>query len=155
MLPAATLVHLETVAAVKGMPLDRVYQAVDDGELLWVFNLATKPGGLRELRVWSAELMNPSVRQLPLEQALARIIGTGRARLRGTELNLLLAISRPHLLRLCRTRQLRFQIEAHTRWVARDSLAAFLQKRWLGAALAAGDLPKRTCEKGSPVLSSN
>ena len=122
MLPATPLVHLETVAALQGQSMERLYQAVDAGELLWCFNLAVRPDGLRDLRLWSAELMDPTVRQLPLDQALARIIGTSRARLRGTELTLLLGISRPHVLKLCRS---------HTGTVAAivfpDSLSATLQ----------------------------
>ena len=84
----------------------------------WAAKLAQDP----DQTLWSAELMDPTVRQLPLDQALARIIGTSRARLRGTELTLLLGISRPHVLKLCRS---------HTGTVAAivfpDSLSATLQ----------------------------
>ena len=127
------LVPIVIVRALRGLTADAVQSLADTGELrfVWNINYRGKRATCPDLRFWLREVIQPaSVSKLTLPAALAMIIGTNRARFRGTELSQLLLVSSPQIHRLQKSRALPGKIVDRTLWVARADLEKFLMERF-------------------------
>lgn len=54
--PRVPLVKMDTVIAARGEFAEAIKKHVDRGHLRWVFNVATKPRSIRDLRFWNREV---------------------------------------------------------------------------------------------------
>src|SRR5262249_46491445 len=128
---------IETVSCVTGMSIEHVYEMVERGRYLWVWNVSSGIGSKRELRFWSREINNRSaVRKLTLDAVIqaavpyrANVSGQFDG-LRAWEFRHLLRLSKPtlHLMReelaMCgKTRHL---------FIPRANIEQFFLRRWLG-----------------------
>ena len=136
-LPLSTrtvLVTLDTLRSVLGVDADSILAKVEAGELRWVFNVAVGDD-VRELRFWAKELIAPEfVTNLTIKQAIAEILGSQRARWRGTEIAQLLLVSRPTIMRLVNTEELPGDVIGGVIQVPRASLEKFLLARLLNGS---------------------
>jgi len=128
---------IETVSCVSGLSIEKVYEMVERGRYLWVWNVSSGIGSKRELRFWSREINDPAaVRKLKLDAVIqaavpyrAHVSGQYDG-LRAWEFRHLLRISKPtlHLLRgelaICGT--------ARNLFIPRAKIEQFFQRRWLG-----------------------
>lgn len=127
MTPLATL---NTVRLLRGLSTEAVLALVESGQLRWVFNIATSGRTARELRFWPRELKEPgSVAKLAPALVVNELLGTQRTQFRGSEVADFLCASRQLIQRLHQGRQIAGRIEGHTRWITRQSLAEFLNRR--------------------------
>jgi hypothetical protein len=119
------------VRAARGLTDQQVFDLVEDGQLLWVFNFARKASRQRELRFWLAEIGDPKqVAQLGIEDVLARILPQARNSFGTFDINLLLSLSKITAWRLARALGKRDSLD---NWrVERRVLADFLRQRWIG-----------------------
>ena len=133
------LVKLDTVIAACGLRAEAVYARVDNGTLRWVFNLSSRTGsGTRDLRFWNRELAafatrdpaHPSLRQMPIAEAVDEIIGP-RTQFYAGDVCLLLGIRRPTL------QQLRIELQGPVtgQLYPRPRLEQFLCRRIAGICL--------------------
>jgi hypothetical protein len=125
------LVDVNMVRAARGVDADTVTAWVDSGELVWVWNVSTNPGGeIRELRFWAGEIIcQDKVRALSLNHVVNALL-PAREWFRGTEVSHLLLVSRPTVWFL-RT-ELKAVLIGHTLKVKRMELVAFFKRRWVG-----------------------
>jgi hypothetical protein len=112
---------------------------VEEGELIHVFDFATKGSRCQHLRFYVPELTHPeTVRHLPLKEVINRIVGTGRERLRLSECLSLLMFSWQHAATLIQSGELKARREnysgpsGHVTWLPTEELKIFLAARWLG-----------------------
>jgi hypothetical protein len=130
------LVTTDVLRAVRGVDAETIHAAVDDFELRWVFNISADPARVRELRFWTKEIIAPEfTRRLNLAKAINEILGEGRSRWRGVEIQHLLLVSRPTIMRLHRHGDLPGKVVKGTFWTPRPALESFLRTRWHSAAL--------------------
>jgi hypothetical protein len=69
---------LEGVRSIMGLSTDQALEQVEDGKLLWVFNLGTKADGQKKnaLRVWVNSVREPkAVERMALPEVVALIVG--------------------------------------------------------------------------------
>jgi hypothetical protein len=128
---------VETVSCVAGLSLDQIYEMVDRGRYLWVWDISVGYGSKRALRFWSREINDPiSAAKLKLDAVIgiaipfrAHISGQYDG-LRAWEFRDLLRISKPclhamrHELGVCGTTRNLF--------IPRASIEEFFRKRWVG-----------------------
>jgi hypothetical protein len=128
---------IETVSCLAGVSLEHVYEMVERGRYLWVWNVSTGIGSKRELRFWSREINDPaSARKLKLDAVIqaavpyrAHVSGQYDG-LRAWEFRHLLRLSKPtlHLMReelgICGT--------ARNLFIPRANIEQFFRRRWLG-----------------------
>jgi len=130
------LVTTDVLRAVRGVDAESIYDAVDNFRLRWVFNISTDPAKVRELRFWAKEAIAPEFTQrLKLAGVMTQILGPDRARWSGSEIQQLLLVSRPTVMRLHRHGVLPGKVVRRTFWTTRQELEHFLQKRWVSAGL--------------------
>lgn len=127
--PRAALVTVDTACTVLGVDSETLTSMVEDGSLVWVWDLSARQNCIRSLRFWTGELMDRSAARKPRAEVISAIIPASRDRFRTSELAQALRISDPHLLRLVQCGHLVGTIEGHTRWITRKSAAAFLESR--------------------------
>jgi hypothetical protein len=136
--PTAVLVDASVVAAVRGVPVDRVFNWVDGDRnnwLLWVWNVGAQNHGKRELRFWSVEINQcEPVASLAIETVIDRIVPRRNlpgqsVGLRNWELAALLNISRSSLQAL--RGELAFRETDEGIFYGRETIVSFLQRRWL------------------------
>lgn len=131
------LVTVDMVRAALGVDADTVSAKVDAGELRWVFDVSLGED-LRELRFWAKEIISATAcHDLTTAQAVKEILGTERSRWRGTEIQHLLLVSRPTVMRLHHSSELPGEIIGGTFWAKRAALETFLRAR-LCAAIPEG-----------------
>ena len=123
------LVTLETVRIKRGCDAESVLNCVGDAMhpkfLRWAFNIGVKPNGeIRELRFWKDELFGDADAWMPLDVAIARILGTRRTFPRG-EIEVQWTMNHMTISRLIRAGELT-EINHE---LTRASLAAFLERR--------------------------
>ncbi len=123
------LVSLDVVRAVLGVDAVTVASLVDSGELAWVFDVSATKSSQRELRFWTRELFAPEQCRMSPTRALQMILGKGRQRWRGSEIEQLLLASRASILRWNRAGDLPGETVDHTFWVTREALTGFLKSR--------------------------
>jgi hypothetical protein len=119
---------------VLSLDTESIHEMVDTGELRWVWDVSSCPpvdAGRRELRFWMGELLAPGIQSsAAVGTVVACVIGhPTETRLRGHTVCQVLAVARPHLLRLAVTGELRGEVAHRVRWVDRPSLEAFLGRR--------------------------
>jgi hypothetical protein len=130
------LVTTDVLRAVRGVDAEVIHAAVDDFRLRWVFNIAVDPAKARELRFWAKEVIAPEfTRTLSFAAALQEILGENRTRWRGAEIQQLLLISRPTIMRLHHHGDLPGKVVRGTFWTARPAVENFLRTRWVSAPL--------------------
>ncbi len=136
----STFCSIETVSCVTGLPVDRLYELVDSGNYLWVWNVSTGVGSRRELRFWCREINNPAtVINLSLDAAITAIIPR-RVHLAGQQNGLfnwefrqLLRISKSTLSGL--RHELGVTGTERDLFIPRASIETFFRRRWLGNIL--------------------
>jgi hypothetical protein len=148
----STFCGIDTVSCILGLQVDQVYDRVESGDYLWVWNISTGAGVKRELRFWSREINDPaSVVNHTLDSAIKAIIPS-RAHIPGQGDGLHNWEVR-HLLRLSKSTISELRKEFDVKGTARDifvpraSLEKFLRRRWLGNI----NLPDSTLES-DPTL---
>jgi hypothetical protein len=132
-----TFCGIDTVSCVVGRSVPQVYDLVESGRFLWVWNVSSGAGARRELRFWSREINDPaSVANFTLDAVIKSVI-PNRQRLPGQRDGLHNWEFR-HLLRLSKptTCELRNElgIRGTTRhlFIPRTRLEQFFRRRWLG-----------------------
>ena len=124
------LVTVDMVRAALGVDADSVAAKVDAGELRWAFDVSVNAAELRELRFWAKEIIAPELtKSLTVAEAINQILGTERQRWRGTEIQHLLLVSRPTVMRLHHGGELPGEIVGNTLWVTRSGIQQFLKSR--------------------------
>ena len=129
-LPVNSRVCLVDVNAIRthcGCDADRVFEDVENGKYLYVFNLARQPGTWRELRFWINEVAAPeSMAGLSLPEVVNHILPANRAWFSPGDVCLRFLITRPTYKRI------RHEISQPVGNVKREPLAQWLQARWVG-----------------------
>jgi hypothetical protein len=148
----STFCGIDTVSCVSGLSIDHVYDRIDSGRYLWVWNVSAGVGAKRELRFWSREINDPaSVASLTLNAVIKAIIPK-RAHLSGQNDGLHNWEFR-HLLRLSKSTASELRKELDIKGTPRDlfipraCLDKFFRSRWLGNI----NLPDSTLES-DPTL---
>lgn len=128
------LIKMDTVIAARGESADVIHAHVEKGRLHWVFNVAAKPRGVRDLRFWNREIAVFSdtdrsgltgLATADVHSVVAEILGTAKA-FRPTDACLLLGIRRPTLMAL------RCELgAADSETISRQALERFLIRRRL------------------------
>lgn len=126
-----TLVGVDVVRAVKGgMDTESVTALLDAGEFRWVWDVSRAGTHRRELRFLAAEILRQSP---PRDESSAIVAALGgmerRPRFRCAEVEQRWLLSAQTVLRLGRAEEFRTTMEGRTKWISRDSLVAFLQRR--------------------------
>ena len=131
---------VETVSCVTGLPVDDLYELVESGNYLWVWNVSVGEGSRRELRFWCREINHPStVLNLTLNGAIFGIIPR-RARLEGRHGGLYYWELR-NLLRLSKStlKGMRPELDPvgseGNLLIPLPNLQKFFRRRWLGNIL--------------------
>jgi hypothetical protein len=153
------LLQLPTVRDLTGLRRDEIFDRVDGASLLhrgfaWVWDIAPlkirnqkleirNQNPVRNLRFWRAEVLaygGPDDRKYgdyELAWVINQILPPGRRHFHSGEVLQMFALSRNSLQRL--RAELNGQLAgARSVMFTRENLAAFLQRRWLGAAFARG-----------------
>ena len=125
------LVSLEAARSVLGLTAEKVFALVDDGSLLWVFNLGAVKSPKRNLCFWQPALHNPKkFAALDIDEVIAAILPPARNQYRTTEIRLLFCLGRATAWRLVKALGKR---TGRGQWyVERSVLANFLHWRWVG-----------------------
>jgi hypothetical protein len=132
------MVTMDTVRAALGLNAERVLEKVESGRLRWVWDISLRRqsaglgagGSVRELRFWVCELVAPEwCHELAPQQTLALILGGRREHWRATEVMQWLLCSRAVVKRLVDADQLSGPKLGRARWISRESLAGFLERR--------------------------
>lgn len=133
------LVPLPVAAFVLSSSVAQVLAMVDDGQLLHVFDFASRGSLRRELRFTTEELVNSkAVANLSLNQLLAQLL-PNRTRFRSGELTQMLSLSFQHLHTLKFSGDLPARTEpsnspaGRVTWVQSEDIRRFLADRWLGS----------------------
>jgi hypothetical protein len=123
------------VRAARGISADKVNELVEAGGLLWVFNMGRrqKDKGIRNLRFWLPEIVNPSgMTSFKLEEVISKILPASRPAFSGSEICQWFLVSRPTVMRL--GVECRGVVSKQALTVARPSLVSYLQRRWIGTS---------------------
>jgi hypothetical protein len=134
----STFCGIDTVSCVAGLSVDQVYDRVESGAFLWVWNVSSGASGKRELRFWSREINDPvSVTNLTLDAVIKAIIPE-RAHVPGQRDGLHNWEFR-HLLRLSKSsvselrKELCVKGTIRNLFIPRENIEQFFQRRWLGS----------------------
>lgn len=145
---------IDTVSCLAGLSHSRVYELVESGYYLWVWNVSSGRTGRRELRFWTREISRrASVSRLTLDDVLKFIIPQ-RAHLAGQfdglrnwELRHLLRISKTSLCKM--RRELGMCGTSRNLLIPRANLERFFRRRWCGNFTSSrGQTMAKPCKKG-------
>jgi hypothetical protein len=132
--PRVRLVSIGMVRTIRGCDADTVLKCVEDAThpnfLRWVFNVAVKPAGIRNLRFWRDELAGNVDKWAEPKTVIEKILGDRHSFPR-RELAASWSLSRVTISRLVRAGEL-VEVagrKGQAREVTRASLAAFLKRR--------------------------
>jgi hypothetical protein len=129
------LVDVQTVRAARCVDAESVFALVDNGDLQWVFDMATDgPGGAqrRELRFWTREIIAPeTTASLSIAQVIKSILGEKKIFHSG-EIEQQWVLCQQSIMRLRQSGD----FAGGKGSLTRDSLETFLIKRWCGTAVA-------------------
>lgn len=130
--PRVPLVGMDTVVAARGESVHIIEKYVEQGHLMWAFDVAVKQGHKRDLRFWNKEVSPFAARRseelavlhkMDVDAVVKDILGDRPTYTPG-ELCLLLRISRPTLMRL------RPELSPHgEQTYLRANIVAFLKRR--------------------------
>lgn len=136
-----SLVTVDTARAVMGVDSQTVLSLVENGRILWAFDVSAKGrGDTREIRIWRASVAAYMAEQ-PQPMAASgptpgveRIIGPTPARIRSSRVAQILSVHVCTILHLHRAGELAGEITpgesgGTCRWITRDSFAAWLRRR--------------------------
>lgn len=127
------LLHLGAVRAIRAWTAEKVFKAVDDGSLLWVFDFTPAVSRRRTLRFLACEIADPQkAASLTLRVVIDSILPPTRRSFGTTEIRGLFTLGRATGWRLAKTLGKR-NSAGHWR-VQREALARFLRERWIGGA---------------------
>jgi hypothetical protein len=131
----AVLVDVNTAMQILGVSQTSLMRLVDDGTLLWTFDVAPVRDNRAEWRFWLGELVAPAQkRDLTPERAMSSIVGHEICdELSARTVGDILLLRPQSVLRLVRTGQLDGRINRKTRWITRGSVIKFISHRWVGA----------------------
>ena len=126
-----TLVGMDTVRAVRGgMDADSVSALLDAGEWRWVWDLALPGSRRRELRFLAAEVLRQAPPSTETEAIRCVLGGTDRRpKFRAAQIEQMWVVSAQTVMRLATGGEFSAALEGRTRWIGRESLVAFLQRR--------------------------
>lgn len=130
------LVPVPVVRAALGVDADTVSAYVESGTIRWAWDIAARRNGIRELRIWARELIQPASRAMQPEEVIDLIVGTRREHLRAVEVAQLLICSRPHVKLLHELGELQGPLAGHTQHITRSSLHDFFVRRLVGASVS-------------------
>ncbi|HXB59093.1 MAG TPA: hypothetical protein VNU95_05995 [Candidatus Acidoferrales bacterium] len=132
-----TFCGVDTVSCVVGLSVPRIYDLVESGRYLWVWNVSSGVGARRELRFWSREINDPaSVAGLTLDAVIKSVIPHRgyvpgqRQGLHNWEFRHLLRLSKPSVCELRKELGIRGAIR-HL-FIPRSRLEQFFRSRWIG-----------------------
>lgn len=128
-----SLVDLQTIRAIRGLDAESVLALIDAGRIRWVWDVSLPNSARRELRFLTAEARGEAVCVTASRaQAIDLAIGVPptRQRVRAAEIEQRWVVSNQTVMRLGRAGEITVEMEGHTKWVRRDSLARFLARRW-------------------------
>lgn len=143
-----TFCDIETVSCVTGLSKDRIYELVDSGYYLWVWNVSGGIGVRRELRFWSREINNHgSTAKLTFDAVLKAVIPRRshipgqRDGIQNWEFGHLFRLSKPSLSRM--RKELGIRGRLRNLFISRAYIERFLRRRWAGnPASCPGATPK-------------
>jgi hypothetical protein len=128
---------IDTVSCVVGRSVPQVYDLVESGHFLWVWNVSSGVGARRELRFWSREINEPaSVAGLTLNAVIKSVVPNRRHLpgqrdgLHNWEFRHLLRLSKPSACEL-RT-ELGIRGTIRNLFIPRSRIERFFRRRWLG-----------------------
>jgi hypothetical protein len=128
------LLKIDTVVAACGENAEIIKRHVEKGRLRWVFNVAVKPEGIRDLRFWNREISAftdsernelDELSKAETDTVIASILGQTEEFQPG-EVCLLLGVRRPTLLTL--------ELPRRRKKFNRQGLEQFLKARLLATA---------------------
>jgi len=130
---------VETVSCVTGLSIEHVYEMIEHGRLIWVWNTSIGAGARRELRFWSREINDPaSVVSFKLDAVIhaavpfrSHVSGQHDG-LRAWEFRHLLRLSKPTLTGL--REELGISGTGRNLFIPRAGIEQFLRRRWIGGA---------------------
>jgi hypothetical protein len=124
------LVDIQFLRASRGVETERILYLVDNGDLLWVFDVSS--GNVnRDLRFWSREATAPEkCYRFSLQQVVDLILGQ-KKNFRSAEIERQWILSAQTMMRLRRAGEFR----GGKGILTRDSLADFLRRRWIGGTI--------------------
>jgi hypothetical protein len=133
----STFCGIDTVSCVAGLSVEQVYDRVESGNFLWVWNVSSGAGGKRELRFWSREINDPaSVANFDLDAVIKTVVpnrthihGQGDG-LHNWEFRHLLRLSKSSLCEL--RKELGIKGNIRGLFVPRANIEKFFRRRWLG-----------------------
>jgi hypothetical protein len=132
-----TFCDIETVSCVTGLSTDRIYELVDFGYYLWVWNVSGGVGVRRELRFWSREINDhASAAGLTFDDVLKTVIPRRshvpgqRDGIQNWEFGHLLRLSKPCLCRL--RKELGIRGRNHRLFITQANIEKFFRRRWAG-----------------------
>lgn len=143
----SVLVGADTVASVRGITIEKVYELVDGGlgdeKLLWVWDMSSGGRDRRNLRFWAREINEPrTTDRLTLENVVQLIIPRRTAikgqfdGLRNWEIVSLFRLEKPQVISL--REELKADLRDDGVYYPRPALEDFLRKRWCGTLRMAG-----------------
>lgn len=123
--------NISVVRSAHAITAEKVFNLVDNGSLLWVFDFASGGSSRRELRFWVHEIGNPKqAASLTLEGVIDSILPPARISFGATEMRRLFSLGRASGWRLAKRLGKR-NSAGHWR-VQRAALVNFLRQRWIG-----------------------
>jgi hypothetical protein len=132
-----TFCGIDTVSCVVGRSVPQVYDLVESGHFLWVWNVSSGVGARRELRFWSREINEPaSVANLTLDAVIKSVIPNRthvpgqRNGLHNWEFRHLLRLSKPSACEL--RKELGICGTTRHLFIPRSRVEQFFRRRWLG-----------------------
>jgi hypothetical protein len=136
--PRSPLAKVDSVCLLTGKPPRVIHAMADggdlvDGKLIWVWNVASNPGGaIEDRRFWVKEIADAAaVKNLTLAEVIDQIVPRTRREFPAGEVQMLLQVRHNTLLDL--RAELQGQLRARCNFYPRAALVNFLYARWLGA----------------------
>lgn len=134
-----TFCGIDTVCCVLGLTVAQVYNKVECGDFLWVWNVSSGKTNKRELRFWSREINSPAaVARLTLDDVL-KVVIPDRRRVPGQrdglfnwEFRHLLRLSKASLSKIRKELGIKNPARGRKLFIARGAVEQFFRRRWMG-----------------------
>ena len=151
-----TFCGIDTVSCVVGRSIPQVYDLVESGHFLWVWNVSSGVGARRELRFWSREINDSaSVANLTLDAVIKSVVPNRthvpgqRNGLHNWEFRHLLRLSKPSACEL--RKELGICGATRHLFIPRSRIEKFFRRRWLGNIEDAVKRKSRAIQKRKPA----
>ena len=136
-----TFCGIDTVSSLSGLPVSQVYDKVETGDIMWVWNVSSGRTYKRELRFWSREINDPaSVARMTLDDVIPLLLPDRthvpgqRAGLLNWEFRHLMRLSKASLSEIRKELNLKNPGRGRNLFIARGTIEQFLRRRWMGNA---------------------